>query len=169
MKNPIIFLFAVLISTTTFSQNIIGDTSKEELLDSKHKSWFSKGYDNYSPDEEVLKQLNKYLKKKKYTIEVYFGTWCGDSKREVPKIIKLLEESKFKMDRLKLVGVNRRKQVPNVSDEESKALNIKRVPTLIVYKKGKEINRFVEYAQETLEKDLLSVFTDENYKHSYYK
>ncbi|MGO3237181.1 MAG: TlpA family protein disulfide reductase, partial [Psychroflexus halocasei] len=70
-------------------------------------------------------------------------------------------------DKLKMVGVTQRKQIPNITDKERKELNVFNVPTIIVYKNGQEMNRFVEYAVESLEEDLYKIMSDQDYKHSY--
>ena len=35
------------------------------------------------------------------------GTWCDDSKRVVPRFIKILESVNFPMENLKIVAVNK--------------------------------------------------------------
>jgi thiol-disulfide isomerase/thioredoxin len=149
-------------------ENIIGQTSKSELLKSEHSSWFNDVYDSYNPSPEINEQLTHLFQKNHYDIEVYFGTWCEDSQREVPKLIKLLEKSQFDFKNLRLVGVDRDKIIPNVTDDKRESLNVFNVPTIIVYQDGKELNRFVEYAQESLEEDLLKIFSKKNYKNSYH-
>jgi len=73
------------------------------------------------------------------------GTWCGDSKREVPRFIKVLEAANFPVDNLKIVAVDRRKEQYKKSPTgEEWGLSIKRVPTFIFYKNGKESNRIIE-------------------------
>lgn len=67
------------------------------------------------------------------------GTWCGDSKREVPKLYKILEAS----------------------------LNIHRVPTVIFYKDGKEVNRIVEHPIKTFEEDIQNIITKNDYESNY--
>ena len=92
------------------------------------------------------------------------GTWCGDSKREVPRFYKILDETNFDQDDFELITVNRRKKTP---DNLQEGYNIIRVPTFIFYKDGEEVGRYVEYPRETLEKDILKIVTGEPYKHSY--
>lgn len=163
-------LFFIIISTTLSiaqNQDIIGETSKEKLLSTSHQGWFNSNYEDYKPKSETIEKLNHIFNKNDFKVEVYFGTWCSDSQREVPRLIKLLEKANFDFDQLMLVGVGRDKKVPNVSDKQQRLLNITNVPTIIVYQDGQELNRFVEYAQESLEKDMLKIFTKEKYKHSY--
>jgi tetratricopeptide (TPR) repeat protein len=96
------------------------------------------------------------------------GTWCGDSKEEVPKFYKVLEACDFPMEQLTVIAVSRQrdmyKQSPN---HEEKGLNIHRVPTVIFYKNGKEINRIVEHPIATFEEDILNIITKNDYKSNY--
>jgi thiol-disulfide isomerase/thioredoxin len=169
----ILLLSCLIFTTISFGQRVktelmVGETSREELLSSKNKDWFEDIYNSYAPNEDEVKKIKKLLKKGKYSFEIYFGTWCPDSRREVPRIYKILDEAGYDEEKVKLVGVDRDKKIPNITDEERAKLDVQRVPTLIVFnKKGEEVNRYVEYAQTTLEHDLRMILSDEGYKHSY--
>ena len=113
--------------------------------------------DNWSSD--FLKEKLKGIK-----IKGFMGTWCGDSKRETPRFYKILEQANFDFKNLDLVTVNRSKKTP---DNLQEGLDIKKVPTFIFYKDGKEIGRFVERVRESLEKDMLKIVSEQNYKHFY--
>ena len=147
--------------------DIIGNTDKEQILKTAHESWFTDNYSSYNANPKSVERLTYLFKTNDFKVEVYFGTWCSDSQREIPKLYKLLEESGFDFKNFKLIGVNEYKELPNATPEEEEILNITNVPTIIVYENGKEINRFVEYAQESLEKDLIKIFSKKPYKHSY--
>jgi thiol-disulfide isomerase/thioredoxin len=171
MKYTIILtLFCVVISFTSSAQEdmIIGETSIPELMNNDNFEWFNSNYKAFKSQPEHIKQISELFAENNYTLEVYFGTWCSDSQREVPNLIKILDESKFDFKRLKLIGVPESKEVPNISEEKRKLLNITNVPTIIVYENGKEVNRYVEYAVDTLEQDLIKILSKEPYKHSYY-
>ncbi|AFU67628.1 protein with tryparedoxin/glycerophosphodiester phosphodiesterase domains [Psychroflexus torquis ATCC 700755] len=147
---------------------MLGEFNLEELKATKNKEWFNISYEKYSPNPEALKKLTSEVEKENFHIEVYVGTWCPDSQREFPQLIKLLDQVNFDMDNLKLVGVDRDKVVPNLSEAERKSLNIMNVPTIIILdENGKELNRYVEFAQESLEEDLLKILSRQSYKHVY--
>jgi thiol-disulfide isomerase/thioredoxin len=168
MRNLLTFAFILsLVSLTAAQENIIGQTSKDEILKSEHQSWFNDTYSAYKPEAEITNELTHIFKKNDFKVDVYFGTWCSDSQREVPKLIKLLELSQFNFKNLELIGVDEDKVIPGISKEKRKELNVFNVPTIIVYQNDKEINRFVEYAQESLEKDMLKIFSKKSYKNSY--
>lgn len=150
--------------TKDASGNLIGKIEKSAFAEGQFKGWFNKFYDSYSPDKKVLKKLKRKLKG--VTIVGFMGTWCGDSKRETPSFYKVLEQANFDFKNLTLIAVDRSKKTP---DNLEKGLNIIRVPTFIFYKKGKEIGRYVEYPRESLEKDILTIVSGKEYKHSYQK
>ena len=62
----------------------VGVVSKQTLLENYQS--FTESYDNYQLSEEerqAIAQLPQEL-----AIKVYFGTWCHDSEREVPRLLK---------------------------------------------------------------------------------
>ena len=146
---------------------LLGEITKEGLTSNSFNTWFSKNYEAYQPDEAIVQKLRRKLKK--YSITVFMGTWCGDSKREIPRLYKVLDTANFPEEKLRVIGVNNArsnyKQAPN---GEEKGLNIHRVPTIIVYnKKGKEVGRIVEHPVESLEADLLQICRKKSYQHQY--
>lgn len=147
---------------------MLGEFKLEELKSSKNKAWFTSGYEDYSPKQKVVKDITHSLAKEEFHISVYMGTWCPDSRREFPHLVKILDQADFDLDRLRIIGVNRDKIVPDVTDKKREKLNITNVPTIIVYdKEGTEVNRFVEFAQESLEEDVLKIVSGKDYKHVY--
>lgn len=179
MKRTVL-LFAILFcSQITFSQTInqvvqsgenkqklIGPINKEGLSASPFNDWFEPNYDNYLLNKKVVSKLKDSLNQ--YTIKVFLGTWCGDSKKEVPRFYSILDEVKFPESQLEVIAIDRTpeayKQAPN---HEEEGLNIHRVPTFIFYKNGQEVNRIVEQPVETLERDMLNIVTDNKYRPNY--
>ena len=148
------------------NQMLLGEINKSGLTGNSFNSWFSKNHEDYLVNKSIVKQLKDSLKR--YEVKIFLGTWCGDSKKEVPRFYKVLEAAKFPENKLQVIAVNRTedayKQSPN---HEEKGLNIHRVPTFIFYKDGKEMNRIVEHPKETFERDILSIVTDNKYRSNY--
>ena len=149
-------------ATKNASGDLVGITQRSDFDQQPYAKWFQRYSDSYTVDATTAKKLKKALKN--VTIKAFMGTWCGDSKRETPRFYKVLEAAKFNLKNLEMITVNRGKKTP---DNLQKDLNIFRVPTFIFYKKGEEIGRYVEYPRVTLEKDILAILTDKEYKHSY--
>ena len=144
------------------SRILTGEITKEDLTKPPHARWFDPMYQSYSPNPEQLETIKKHIGD--YKIRAIMGTWCADSQREIPKLFKILELANFDMAKLQLEGVTRRKMLPN---DEQKKLDVHRVPTIIFYKDGQEVGRFVEYPQESFEEDIARIVSEQNYRHSY--
>ena len=145
---------------------LLGKIDKSGLQSASFAVWFNKNHDDYIVNTALVKTFKKDLKN--YTIKAFLGTWCGDSKKEVPRFYKVLEEANFPMDQLEVIALHRSdeayKQGPN---GEEKGFNIHKVPTFIFYKDGKEVNRMVEHPKETFERDILSIITTTKYRSNY--
>ncbi len=85
---------------------------------------------------------------------VYLGTWCSDSKREVPRFLKIADQAGIPPARITLCGVDRSMKCADSSAQREK---IERVPTFIFLKDGKEIGRIIEKPATTMEGDMLSI------------
>lgn len=137
-----------------------GKITKNDFMNSSYtKKWFNPKYEQYDPPKKLVRKIKRHIKD--YKIIAYMGNWCHDSKREIPKFYKLLDETGYDLDNLTVYAVNGRKQTKN---HDEKGHNIVRVPTMIFYKDGKEVNRFVEHARESLVKDILKIVSGEPYK-----
>jgi thiol-disulfide isomerase/thioredoxin len=154
------------ITDASGNKMLLGVCSKKMLTENPYSEWFNKNLDSYTADENITNQLKDKLTGKTFTI--FMGTWCGDSKREVPRIYKVLQQADVKEKQIKLVMVNNSdsayKQSPT---HEEKGLNIYRVPTLIVYSNGVENGRIVETPVVSWEKDLLAISNGEKYTPNY--
>ena len=69
---------------------LVGIANKASLTnDSIFNRWFKMRYKEYETDPLMIAKLS--LEINKYEIKGFMGTWCGDSKREVPRFYKILE------------------------------------------------------------------------------
>ncbi|WP_379090486.1 thioredoxin family protein [Pedobacter sp. UC225_65] len=117
------------------------------------KESYDPNYKAYVPDSTSLPELGKLLKGKKITIVL--GTWCGDSKFQVPHFLKIMDALKIDEDKITFIAVDGTKKAENGLIDNLKITN---VPTFIFTdKKGVEVGRVTERPQQTLEKDMLVV------------
>lgn len=135
---------------------LVGKINKEGLQSEPYRNWFDKNYQSSKPDPQTIQELKEMLPD--YTIRVFLGTWCGDSRREVPRLYQLLDAASFPLQRLTTVALDKQsvhyRQSPG---GEHEAMNVFRVPTFILLKDGKEVNRIIERPKASLEEDLLSM------------
>jgi len=122
------------------------------IIDSLFKDTWTTEYTNYQPDYETLDSLEGKLED--VTIKIVFRSTCSDSREQLPRLFKILNELNYDVNSITLIGVNREKQ--GLSNE-TEGLAIELVPTIIFYKDGSEIGRIVETPAESLEKDLLKI------------
>jgi thiol-disulfide isomerase/thioredoxin len=85
---------------------------------------------------------------------VFFGTWCSDSRREVPHFLKIADDCGIDSSRIRLYGLDRSKKS---RDGLTEKYHIDRVPTFIFLKDGDEIGRITEKPTGTLEADMLAI------------
>ena len=178
--------FAVLLFLLTFSTNLsaqklnqeikiegnqpfmVGQIDLNGLTSNSYENWYNTNHKGYQVDTEITSSIKNELAKHK--VLVFMGTWCGDSKREVPRFLKVLEAADFPMENLKMVAVDHRKnQYKKSPSGEEWGLSIKRVPTFIFYKDGKETNRIIESPITSLEEDMKAIVTSKTYTPNYPK
>ena len=163
----VIFLCSFLLvnaqENSNINGNLVGYLKKSNFLNGKHKNWFSKNYDNYTPDPKIVQKIKKKLNN--ISIKSFIGSWCHDSKRELPKFYKIMELAGFDLENnFKMIGITIGKKTPN---NLQKGFAIRHTPTFIFFRNGKEIGRFVEHSKKTIEKDILKILRGGNYKHPY--
>ena len=142
---------------------LIGKFTKEDLQKGPHARWFNNGYTNFNPSDEAIETIKNNISE--YELMVFMGTWCVDSRREIPKLFKILDEAGYDLSKLTIIGVDRNKVTPEKTEAD---WDIDWVPTLIFMKDGKEVNRFVEYSRNSIEEDIANIVTGQEYKNSYF-
>lgn len=162
-------IFAILISLSglTYSQKdtvinktdpviVTGYCTITDIKNGKTTSeWFAPEYSSYSPEIAVIESLKPFAETG-HTITIVLGTWCGDSKEQFPRFVKILNAMEFDELNLNIICVDRQKKAEGIPLE---TYNILKVPTIIVYKDEEELGRIVETPEITLEKDLLKLLS----------
>ena len=154
------------LATIKGTPMLLGKTSVSQMDQPPFKEWYQREYTGYTTDATTIDSLKQLMNG--YRFELFFGTWCGDSRREVPRILKLMDQLNVKPSAITLIGVGNRdtlyKQSP--AHEES-GKHIYRVPTLNIYKNGKEVGRITETPVNTWEKDMLDIMLGRQYMPKY--
>ena len=121
----------------------LGDISQAELLE-RHEV-FKRNYDAY----EVTAGIDGLPADLR--VKILFGTWCHDSEREVPRMLKLLAASGVKEDNISLISLDIRKEEP---EGRAKALAVRFTPTFIFFSDDAELGRIIERPVESLQADI---------------
>jgi len=133
---------------------IIGPITPERLLTDVPE--YAQRKQAYAPDATVLEMMKTYVKPEDH-IEVFMGTWCDDSQREVPKFLRISDELKSRFGiavPTTFVAVDRAKQKP---EELLAGKHADKVPTFIYYRGDQELGRIVERPQGVFEDDLIAL------------
>ena len=156
---------------------LLGKCTKEALQKAPFAEWYKSNYDSYVVDSFTCNFIRPLLTGKSITI--FMGTWCGDSKREVPRVLKMLECCNFPNANLTMIMVSNKDSLYKKSPQHEEAgKNIVRVPTVIIEQKaglsdkvgqGVEIGRIIEFPVTSLEKDLLAILKKEKYQPNYHQ
>lgn len=139
-------------SAASVEADHVGEMSQTELL-SRYAA-FADNFASFSPTEQDLEMVRVLADKQ---LVILFGTWCHDSVREVPRMLKLLSVSGVPLAELTLIGLDRRKRDPAGM---ASRYELRYTPTFIVLQSGEEIARVVERPQQSLAEDLYRQLAD---------
>ena len=112
--------------------------------------WFGEEFLNYTPSNYYMDELVKHVDG--VQIICVIGSWCEDSRREIPRLIRILQSRNIDPGIVRYFGIDRNKKDPQ---GETSQYNIEKVPTIIVMKNGKEAGRIVEKPDGLLERVIL--------------
>ena len=143
-----------MVEATSGEIILLGKINLANLQTSKVTPWFNEEFNRVKIDFKMAKTLKPFTKNLK--IKVFMGTWCSDSQRVLPQF--------FEQENLEMFAMSEEKNTPSNFEKDLKIYN---VPTIIFFKNGKEINRFVESPVESLESDIKKIIEGEVYNHSY--
>ncbi len=131
-----------------------GTQPRTAFNDTSYSWWWNSESELYVVDSTTIKKCVADLKS--VSTKIIMGTWCSDSRREVPRLFKIFDKADYSdTSKIHIICVNREKKTR--VKEEIAGLEIEKVPTIILYRDNKEIGRIVESPQESLEKDLLKI------------
>ncbi len=143
-------------SVSEYVETILnGIITKEGLQKMPYKVWFNTNYKTYLVDTETLKNIKK-RSLKDLKIIAFMGTWCHDSNREIPRLMRVCEELGI-YDQLELYGVDVNKKSLL---EKEKDWDVRKTPTIIFLKDGEEIARILEEPEISFEHSMELILRD---------
>ncbi|HOO99885.1 MAG TPA: thioredoxin family protein [Bacteroidales bacterium] len=135
---------------------ILGYFARSAMTTPPHSEWFDREYNRYELNSAVNKLTD--ISRDDISITVVMGSWCPDSRREVPRFLKILDFWSFPENRITFIGVDELKNSPL---GEYPSLGIERVPTFIFFKNKIEAGRIIENPLTSLEQDMFDILTRE--------
>lgn len=171
MKNLLTFACLFICTLGTFAQIpdkvmdeksqtliLVGPTDPKFLTEGEFGISYATEYINYIPDTSTIFKICKMLSVSdaELKVVVVLGSWCGDSKEQVPRFYKINDLLVPKFNEIEVIGVDRLKKAGSLDISE---LKIEKVPTFIFYRNNVEIGRIVETPQNSIEKDILQIIS----------
>ena len=147
------FQFFMLVALCCSGALLAGDMSQTSGVISKQELFlenpnFEEDFDRY----EVLKHALKITSD--VNVLIFFGTWCHDSQREVPRMLKILEAVGLPEDHIKMVTLDFSKTDPGGL---AVANGVEFTPTFIFFRHQDEIGRIIERPATTLEEAMVEL------------
>jgi hypothetical protein len=136
------------------SDILYGYTKLDAFQKEPYSYWYNFEHDEYQVDTVTIAKI-KSLNLNHIEITIVMATWCSDSQREVPRLMKILESMGYDQNNLKIINVDREKFAKGTIVDK---LKVEKVPTIIFYENNIELGRIIESPVVSLEKDMLKIF-----------
>ncbi len=138
---------------------LVGPVERQEVEQAR-PDWVSEEVESH-PDAASARALTEVPAGAEVT--VFLGTWCSDSRRELARLWRALDEAGVATAdelpfHLEYIGVDRRRQEPTGHVDGA---DLRFVPTFVVRRGGHEVGRIVESSPHGVERDLLDLLTGE--------
>ena len=127
----------------------LGGISKQTLF-LEHPS-FEESFNQYEV-REVAEKIPTDV-----SVLIFFGTWCHDSQREVPRMLKILEAVGLPEDHIKMVTLDFSKTDPGGL---AVANGVEFTPTFIFFREQEEVGRIIEKPATTLEEAMVELLSE---------
>lgn len=134
------------------SEIMIGYCTLDGIRDTGFLASYQKEYDQFGPNKLLMNQMYSLLNG--ITVTIVMGTWCSDSRVQVPRFMRLFDDLEHSFATPTFICVDQNKKAGDVDIQN---LNILKVPTFIVYYQGRELGRIIETPTTTLDQDFLNI------------
>lgn len=130
---------------------VVGAVEMDALLADRPE--YREGMKEYTPKAESIATMAKY--QRKVQIDAFFATWCPHCKEFMPKLLRVLSDTKNPNIRVNLYGVPK-----GFSQAQGpwQGRSITGIPTIIVKIDGHEITRLGTMPGATPEMELAGIF-----------
>ena len=143
--------FILLFSISVYGKlELLGPLSKEEILEN-FPDWQVE-VASYVPNLEVIEKLQALPSE--INIEIFLGTWCSDTKRNVSAYFKIMDMVDNPLIMTTYIGI------PEEDDSRKPFIegkNITKVPTFVIFMNNQEKGRIIENPIKSIEEDLLDI------------
>jgi hypothetical protein len=139
------------VAQATEPSYVVGPVERTYLND---PAWpaFSAVYDSTRIEPQFIEMIRTTYEGEEFL--VFFGAWCSDSERDLPRFLKIADGAGLPPAKITLYSLDRTKKSP---DGLTARYGIEFVPTFIVLKDGVEVGRITESPRVSVEADLLTI------------
>jgi thiol-disulfide isomerase/thioredoxin len=141
--------------SSALQSDLQSEDSLQRALAEKFMQSLTTEYSTYQPDSATMAGL-KPVWSDSVEVKVIGGNWCSDTRRELPRLCRVLDGLEAKADKFGYFKVNKDKKP--IQKDFAAEETVSRVPTVFVYKDGKLVGQIVETPAKSWEKDLLELF-----------
>lgn len=150
----ILILLAVLwaVASLAADKDMLGILTREQIIQG------CPGWDAvaaaYVPAPDPVAKLKEFARP--VQVEVFLGSWCSDSKLQVPAFFKVLDAVGSPLISVTYIGVPHDK---DARPDYYGGKDIQRIPTFIVSVDGLEKGRIIESPVKSIEQDLVDILS----------
>ncbi|MBC7426001.1 MAG: hypothetical protein H7321_05650 [Bacteroidia bacterium] len=134
---------------------IKGKLTEDSLKNMEYYSWYLRGKTDYNPAKRPMKKITAV--KDSLSFVVIMGTWCSDTKEQLPKLLKIIDKAGIPQSAVQLFGVDREK---DSNGTVPAGITYTLIPTVLVYFNGRLIGTIVEAPKRSIESDLAKMLSN---------
>lgn len=141
---------AAVCGLAALPTELVGRLTRQDLLENLPE-WKAQ-HQVYAPDLGIVARLQDVHEEVR--VEVFLGSWCPDCRQHVGAYLKLMDMVGNPLITTSYTGVPRSRKA---REEYIAGRGVERLPTFIVYFRGREIGRLVETPRVSVEADLWAI------------
>ena len=145
-----LLLFAALAHAQSNGKVLKGKLDLKTLTSDTAFSWFYTGVNKYQPNDNMLNYIK--ANRERFSLIAVIGTWDAQSRELFPQLYKVMVLAGAPETQMLILGADEHGDTGTPHDYK-----IKKMPTFIVMKDGKEIGRIAQAVNESVEADLAKI------------
>ena len=150
----------LLFPSLAWAQNetvLKGKIDMKTLMNDSSTTWFYKGVNSYQPNDNMLNYIK--TNRSNFNVVVVMGTWDKTSQEVVPALYKVMITGGSPDEQVVKYAADKKLETDAPVDYK-----VKKLPTIIVFKDGKEEGRIVGAPKESVEGDLSRILLSNSKK-----
>ena len=80
---------------------LVGIAVRADIMKDSYGKWYAQEYEDYEIDHDLVTASRDFLDSTE--VQVFLGTWWEDSRREVPRFFKILDEMGWSEYQLQMI------------------------------------------------------------------